>query len=80
LEFGDRDLKTIQKLRRQFVDETFAATPNDLGLPQRLLRLRRTPSVRQQRPAQLDEAALWLAAGETAKAADTMRRLESNRR
>jgi hypothetical protein len=80
LEFGDRDLKTIQQLRRQFVDKTLAATPNDLALPQRVLDLRRTPSVQQNHAAQLDEVVLFLAGGETAKAGEAMRRIEANRR
>jgi hypothetical protein len=79
LEFGDRDLKTIQEFRRRFVDAKFAATPDDLSLPLRLLKLRRTLSLQREVAAQPDQVALWLATGETAKARDAMRRLEANR-
>jgi hypothetical protein len=79
LEFGDRDLKMIQKPRR-FVDKTFAATPDDLVLPKRLLALRRTEPARRDHTPELDRAALMLASGETAEAKDVIRRLEADGR
>ena len=79
-EFGDRDLKAIQRLRRRFVDEPFAPTAEDLALPERLLELRRNPSERPERAAALDAVALMLANGKTANARAALRTLESNRR
>ena len=37
LEFGDRDLVALQRLRRELVEPGFAPGPDALGLPRRLL-------------------------------------------
>ncbi len=54
VEFGYRDLETVQTLRRKHVDPKFAFQPDDLRLPQRLLEARRKLGADQKR---LDEIA-----------------------
>jgi hypothetical protein len=75
-EFGDRDLRTIQRLRRQLVEPGFAGTPEDLGLPFRLLQLRREPSAGPERTRALEEVALMLAKGKTVAARAALQDLE----
>lgn len=68
VEFGDRDLKVIQKLRRKYVAGNFPHTGEDLKLPGRLLALRRSgdPDPNQNQKAR--EIASLIAAGSTAAA------------
>lgn len=65
VEFGYRDLETVQWLRRKHVDPTFAFRADDLRLPHRLLEARRRPNADQKR---LDEVATALIDGNANKA------------
>ncbi len=61
IEFGYRDLETVQRLRRQFIEREFPCQPADLRLPLRLYKLRKQAGKRGIPGAQLDEAAALLA-------------------
>ena len=66
LEFGDRDLQTLQKLRRELVDPNYKYVAKDLKLPGRLLALRRSKQpVDEQK---LDAIAALITAGNTTAA------------
>ncbi len=67
LEYGTRDLETVQRLRRRFIDPGFAPGPESLRLPVRLLELRR--SAPAAATGDLDAAAAALDRGDTAAAA-----------
>lgn len=60
--YGYRDLEAIQRARREHIDPTFAAQPDDLRLPHRLFLLRRQPMQPGLAKA-LDEAAQQIVAG-----------------
>jgi hypothetical protein len=76
VEFGDRDLETVQRLRRAAGDAAFAFTAEDLRLPYRLLLLRRGQTGRPQLKAELDTVAGLLATGAVSKARETLDRIE----
>jgi hypothetical protein len=66
VEFGDRDLQMVQKLRRELVDPNFQYVAEDLKLPGRLLALRRSKEpVEKQK---LDAIAALMADGKTTAA------------
>jgi hypothetical protein len=51
VEFGFRDLVTVQDLRRELIDRNFQFTAEDLKLPRHLLSLRRAqPAAERKRP------------------------------
>ena len=64
-EFGTRDLELLQAVRRRYVDPAFTPRAADLGLPQRLLELRRRPDAATF-ALRLDDAAALLARGDAA--------------
>lgn len=63
LEFGTRDLRTIQDLRRRHLDPAFPYQAGDLNLPFQLYRLRRQHATNNVVSAELDRVAATLAAG-----------------
>lgn len=65
VEFGYRDLETVQTLRRQYVDTKFAIRPEDIRLPRQLLEARRKSLVNV---SSLDAAAQAIASGDLTKA------------
>ena len=65
VEYGIRDLKALQELRRQHLDPSFPHTATDLTLPLTLLALRKTSAANA---ATLDAIALLIAHGNTAQA------------
>jgi len=77
-ESSNRDLETVQTLRRQFIDAKFQGKPNDLGLPVRLLRLRRDVSVQRAHAATLDQVADSLASGSALNARAALEKLEAH--
>jgi hypothetical protein len=62
VEFGDRDLKVIQQMRRELVDPKFPYEAEDLKLPGRLLVLRRAKNSAKEQI--LDAIAALIAAGD----------------
>ncbi len=66
VEFGDRDLRVVQELRRELVDPNFQFTAVDLKLPKRLLALRRSEEA--VNVTKLDAIAVLIAAGNTTDA------------
>jgi hypothetical protein len=76
LEFGYRDLETLQRLRRELVDSRFAYNHEDLRLPHRLYRLRRLPVNGPELKAGLDQAARLLATGSPGEARRVLDELE----
>lgn len=72
-EYGFRDLEVLQEMRRRHIETNFTATAADLGLPGRLLALRRAakPDARQ-----LDEVAALIAAGKRVPAHARLAELE----
>jgi len=72
VEFGYRDLETVQVLRRKHVDPGFTLEAGDLRLPGELLKRRRemSDSDSQQR---LDAVARWLAEGRITEARATLK-------
>ncbi len=75
-EFGYRDLKTIQRLRRQR-DTSFIATAEDLRLPYRLWLLRSRQTQWPQLQSKLDDIARLLASGNTSDARLALNRIEA---
>jgi hypothetical protein len=73
LEYGSRDLETLQRLRRERIDPRFATDADALRLAHRLYLLRRRQSARRA----LDEAARLLAAGRLAPARAELDRIEA---
>lgn len=65
VDFGYRDLETVQTLRRKHIDPQFAHQPDDLRLPRRLLEARRQPNADQTR---LDEVSFAILSGNVNKA------------
>ena len=65
VEYGIRDLKALQELRRQHLDPSFPHTATDLTLPLTLLALRKTSAANA---ATLDAISLLIAHGNTAQA------------
>ncbi len=63
VEFGDRDLQVVQKLRRELVEPEFQFSAEDLKLPPRLLALRRLKQPEDKQ--KLDAIAALIAAGNT---------------
>jgi hypothetical protein len=73
VEFGTRDLETIQQLRREMIDREFSHNADSLRLPLKLLGLRKqgvAPS------ADLDTIALLITHGNITEAAERIARLE----
>ena len=66
MEFGDRDLQVVQKLRRELVDPKFQYSAEDLKLPGHLLALRRSKGPVEEK--KLDVIAALIAAGDTTAA------------
>jgi hypothetical protein len=65
LEFGNRDLRTIQDLRRDLIDSDFPHKVKSLDLPFKLLELRRKTWISS---SELDSIAKLIAEGDTEKA------------
>lgn len=65
VEFGYRDLETVQALRHKHVESKFALQPDDLRLPHRLLEARRKPNADHKR---LDEIADAIVGGNVSQA------------
>jgi hypothetical protein len=61
IEFGYRDLEVVQRKRRQFIEPAFSGHPEDLRLPHRLYKLRKTAKKRAIPKNELDEIASLLA-------------------
>jgi hypothetical protein len=61
VEFSNRDLEVIQRLRRRFIEPEFHCQPGDLRLPLRLYKLRKDAWKRATPGAELDEIAELLA-------------------
>lgn len=76
LEFGTRDLETVQTLRRLHVDPDFPVRADHLTLPGRLLALRRGASDDARR-ARLDRVVDLIIAGELARAGEEVATLEA---
>lgn len=76
LEFGTRDLQTLQQLRRAHADPDFPANPSHLEMVRRLYRLRRELA-RPDSIALLDRAAEALAAYRFEEAAGAIQQAES---
>ena len=76
VEFGYRDLETVQGIRRAAGPTAFSFTPEDLRLPYRLLLLRGRQAGRPQLKAELDTVADLLAAGAVSKAREALDRIE----
>jgi hypothetical protein len=76
VEFGYRDLETVQRLRKAAGDPAFSFTSEDLRLPYRLLLLRREENRHSQIKAELDAVAVLLAMGAVSKARETLDRIE----
>ena len=74
-EFGYRDLETVQRLRRAYVDAAWPVKADDLRLPQRLLLARRQPAS-SPRTATLDAAAKLMANGTIDEGRRLVHRLE----
>ncbi len=74
VEFGYRDLETVQNTRRQYVDANFQANALDLKLPRRLLELRRSLTEPEQ-SKQLDEVAQQISGGQLADARNAIQSL-----
>lgn len=70
VEFGDRDLQVVQKLRRELVDPNFNYMAEDLKLPGRLLALRRSKQPVEKE--KLDVIAASIAAGNTTAAREKL--------
>lgn len=68
VEFGYRDLKATQRLRRQYIEPRFPHNPEDLELPVRLYRLRKTHKKDAKKSAVLETVSRLLFAGETGNA------------
>jgi hypothetical protein len=66
VEYGYRDLEATQRLRRRHLDPKFPFTADDLRLPLRLYRARKSP--RGITASRLDEASRFLFAGRAAQA------------
>jgi hypothetical protein len=65
LEFGNRDLRTIQDLRRDLIDSDFPHKARSLDLPFKLLELRRKARTSSSK---LDSVSKFIAEGDTEKA------------
>ncbi|WP_210420138.1 glycoside hydrolase family 71/99-like protein [Aquisphaera giovannonii] len=76
-EFGYRDLETIQRLRRERIDRSFAPRGQDLRLVYQLYQLRGLQASRPGMKARLDEVAADLAAGRLARAREALGTLEA---
>jgi len=76
VEYGYRDLETVQRLRGVAAPSAFSFTPKDLRLPYRLLLLRRKQAGRPQLKAQLDTVADLLATGAASKAREALDRIK----
>jgi len=68
VEYQYRDLEAIQTLRKKYVDTRFAFTPDNLRIPDRLLRERRQFRGNAPETARLDSASTALFAGNPALA------------
>jgi Glycosyltransferase WbsX len=73
LEFGYRDLETVQTLRRKYVNPKFTLQPPDLQLPHRLLVARRAATADQKR---LDEIVDILVRGQILEARSAIESLK----
>ncbi len=78
LEFGPRDLVTIQDLRRQHLDPGFPYHARDLSLPLRLFQLRRRYATNALVSAELDRSSANIASGDLAVADRQLAGVESN--
>ncbi len=78
-EFGYRDLESLQRGRRAFIEPAFAFDRDDLRLPHRLLQLRRQQPVAHEQP-ELDRIAGLIAQGKTREATFALQRLERRTR
>ena len=67
LEFGTRDLVTMQDLRRQQLDPGFPYHAGDLSLPLRLLQLRRRYATNALVSAELDRSSANIVSGNLAR-------------
>ncbi len=76
VEFGYRDLETLQELRTQFLGDDFSASCDDLALPLRLLQLRRRLTDTDP-VTQMDQVSDWLSNGDCNRAHQALRKLES---
>ena len=77
VEFGYRDLESIQRMRRKQIEPGFAFVAADLRLPQRLLQLRRENT---HDAGQLDRIAQSIAMGDPAAADRAIRQLANRQR
>jgi hypothetical protein len=77
VEFGYRDLEATQRVRRQLGDADFTPTADDLRLPLRLYKLRKSIEPRSAEVRKLDEIAQMLAGLRVKAAKDELSRVES---
>jgi hypothetical protein len=80
VEFGYRDLESMQRLRRELIDPAFAPSPTDLRLAHRLYLLRRKEVVRPGLNKTLDEVARLLSVSQLSAARDALNRAETDNR
>ena len=76
IEFGYRDLESIQSFRKKHVEKNFQVEKEALRLPRRLLALRQALDGRD---AALDQIAKQLSAGTVKKAEEILDTLEGDR-
>jgi hypothetical protein len=77
VEFGDRDLEVVQRLRRRHVEPGFAPKAEDLRLPHRLFKLRKSAQARTSARRELDEIASLLASRNSKAAREALSKLEA---
>jgi hypothetical protein len=80
IQFGYRDLETIQRLRRDTVDPAFETNAAALRLPRRLYDLRKKPPTAGETGPTIAEISRHLANGECAKAERLLESLEHSTR
>jgi hypothetical protein len=78
VEFGCRDLETVQRLRKRHVEPSFSHEPDDLQLPHRLFRLRKSLKAASTTARDLDEISRLLANQSTAPARQALDRIEQS--
>ena len=76
IEFGYRDLATVQQLRRQFIEPGFPCQLEDLRLPLRLYKLRKLSKTRAIPVTTLDDVAQLLAKRAVQPASERMNPIE----
>ena len=75
-EFGYRDLEVVQRLRRRYLEPGFAGKPDDLRLPLRLFKLRKSAKKQHFASEQLDAVSRLLRERSIDAASDSLERLE----